>query len=217
MFVRCLRLGSSLLLSRRYLLLILRRYTRFLLTIPIAYTFPPAAVTHATTTTRSKGEDVMPDETQTVDPYRLPRHVVPTRYELRLEPDLTTATFIGQVTITLTVHQTTQTIILNAVDLVIDSARLEGQDGHRIEGTTELDHSLQRATLSLGRPISQGAWKLYLSFHGELNDQLRGFYRSTYKDQCRRWPPRSSRRPMRVGPSHVGMSLISKRSSPRRW
>jgi len=125
----------------------------------------------------------MPDETQTVDPYRLPRHVVPTRYELRLEPDLTTATFIGQVTITLTVHQTTQTIILNAVDLVIDSARLEGQDGHQIEATTELDHSLQRATLSLGRPISQGAWKLYLSFHGELNDQLRGFYRSTYKDQ----------------------------------
>ncbi len=125
----------------------------------------------------------MPNETQTVDPYRLPRHVVPTRYELRLEPDLTTATFIGQVTITLTVHQTTQTIILNAVDLVIDSARLEGQNGHRIEATTELDYSFQRATLSLGRPISQGAWKLYLSFHGELNDQLRGFYRSTYKDQ----------------------------------
>ncbi|MBX3306913.1 MAG: M1 family peptidase, partial [Nitrospira sp.] len=125
----------------------------------------------------------MPDETLTIDPYRLPRHVVPTRYELRLEPDLTTATFTGQVTITLTVHQTTQTIILNAVDLVVDTAQLEGQDGHRIEATTELDHSLQRATLSLERPISQGAWKLYLSFHGKLNDQLRGFYRSTYKDQ----------------------------------
>ena len=178
-----MRLGNSLSLSRRNFILILRRYTRFLLTIPIAYTFRPAAVTHATTTTGPKGEDVMPDQTQLEDPYRLPRHIVPTRYELRLEPDLTTATFTGQVTITLTVHQTTQTIILNAVDLVVDTARLEGEDGHRIEATTELDHSLQRATLSFGRPISQGAWKLYLSFHGNLNDQLRGFYRSTYKDQ----------------------------------
>lgn len=122
------------------------------------------------------------DETLTIDPYRLPRHVIPTRYDLRLEPDLTTATFTGQVTISLTVHQPTQTIVLNAVDLVIDSAEVEKHEGLRIEASIELDHSLQRATLLFRAPIPQGTWKLHLSFHGKLNDQLRGFYRSTYKD-----------------------------------
>ena len=123
-----------------------------------------------------------PDETLTIDPYRLPRHVIPTRYELRLEPDLTTATFMGQVTISLTVHQATQTIVLNAVDLVIDSAQVEGEGGHRIEATTAVDPSLQRGTLSFRSPMSSGTWQLHLSYHGNLSDQLRGFYRSTYKD-----------------------------------
>jgi puromycin-sensitive aminopeptidase len=124
----------------------------------------------------------MPDETLTIDRYRLPRHVIPTRYELRLEPDLTTATFAGHVTVSLTVHQTTQTIVFNAVDLVIDSVQVEGQGGHRIEASAELDHSLQRVTLTFYKPVQPGVWQLHISFHGKLNDQLRGFYRSTYKD-----------------------------------
>ena len=49
------------------------------------------------------------------DPYRLPRDIVPTRYDLRLEPDLTNATFQGLATITLTVVQSTTVIVLNAL------------------------------------------------------------------------------------------------------
>ena len=41
--------------------------------------------------------------TDTDDPYRLPRHVIPTRYEIRLEPDLDKALFHGQETVTVTV------------------------------------------------------------------------------------------------------------------
>ena len=33
-----------------------------------------------------------------------------------------------------------------------------------------------------GEEISPGSWKLLTSFDGILNDDLRGFYRSTYKD-----------------------------------
>src|SRR5216684_4451079 len=37
--------------------------------------------------------------------YRLPSAVVPTRYDIRLEPDLDTATFVGEETITVTVKE----------------------------------------------------------------------------------------------------------------
>ncbi|HEU5407798.1 MAG TPA: M1 family metallopeptidase, partial [Nitrospira sp.] len=116
------------------------------------------------------------------DPYRLPRHVIPTRYDLRLEPDLTAATFTGKVTIAITVKQTTQTILLNAVDLLLQSAVAEDSNQRQFKALIELEEKTQRAELSFQESIQPGEWRLHLSFRGELNDQLRGFYRSTYKD-----------------------------------
>jgi len=49
-----------------------------------------------------------------MDPYRLPRHILPTRYDIRLEPDLTAETFDGDVTISLRV--------LHPADLAINTA-----------------------------------------------------------------------------------------------
>lgn len=126
-----------------------------------------------------------PDDTLgSLDPYRLPRHVLPHRYELRLEPDLTSATFSGVVTIALTVTQSTSTVILNAVDLTISSATLTEKAGDRLDAMIELDQAMQRCRLMFPRLISAGEAQLTLVFQGKLNDQLRGFYRSTYKDQA---------------------------------
>lgn len=116
------------------------------------------------------------------DPYRLPRHVMPTRYDLRLEPDLTGATFTGRVTITIMVKQMTQTILLNAVDLALQSAVVERPNRQPFKASIELEQKTQRAKLSFEEAIDPGEWKLTISFEGTLNDQLRGFYRSTYKD-----------------------------------
>jgi puromycin-sensitive aminopeptidase len=116
------------------------------------------------------------------DPYRLPRHVIPTRYDLRLEPDLKAATFTGHVSITLSVKQETRTILLNATDLHISSNGIEGQNGKKIAAEVELEPALQRARISCHQPLAMGEWRLNLSFQGTLNNQLRGFYRSTYKD-----------------------------------
>ncbi|HXH85471.1 MAG TPA: hypothetical protein VNI35_01515, partial [Nitrospira sp.] len=74
-----------------------------------------------------------------LDPYRLPRHTIPTRYDLRLEPDLPSATFRGEETIALTVSQTTRTIVMNAADLVVSSAIVESRKGQRQQATIEMD------------------------------------------------------------------------------
>jgi puromycin-sensitive aminopeptidase len=117
-----------------------------------------------------------------VDPYRLPRTAVPFRYDIRLEPDLTTLTFRGQETVALDVSETVSELVLNAIELAIDSASLENDRGETIRATVTLDESAERCRLALASPAARGRWRLRLAFRGTLNDKLRGFYRSVYKD-----------------------------------
>lgn len=113
-----------------------------------------------------------------VNPYRLPRTVVPRRYELRLEPDLEAFTFAGTASVDVDILEPVGEIILNAVDLEITGGDL---DGTALAGI-DYDAEHERAVLRLAEPASPGAARLNLSFSGTLNDQLRGFYRSTFTD-----------------------------------
>ena len=66
------------------------------------------------------------------NPHRLPRAVIPHRYDLTLAPDLEAATFSGAVDIEVEVVEPTQEVVLNAVDLTIEGAcvRVAGEE-HR--------------------------------------------------------------------------------------
>jgi puromycin-sensitive aminopeptidase len=123
------------------------------------------------------------ETTGALDPYRLPRHVIPSRYELRLEPDLADATFMGQAVVTLTITQPTTTIVLNVIELTINQAEMIGKSAAHRAASIESDEPLQRSTLTFADSLLPGEWTLRLTFQGALNDKLRGFYRSTYKDQ----------------------------------
>ncbi|MGQ0812213.1 MAG: M1 family metallopeptidase [Nitrospiraceae bacterium] len=119
---------------------------------------------------------------RTLDAYRLPRHVVPTRYELRLDPDLTNATFAGRAAITLTIKEPTSEIVLNAAELEITAATIQSDHAAAQPGKIEMDHALDRCRIRFSTKIMPEAGQLVLTFTGKLNDKLRGFYRSTYKD-----------------------------------
>jgi puromycin-sensitive aminopeptidase len=118
------------------------------------------------------------------DRYRLPRTVVPSRYELELAPDLAAATFEGSSSVEVEVLQAIDEIVLNTLELEIDEAWLEvGADGgERIEATVAYEPEVERARLSLGRQVGPGPAVLHTRFRGILNDKLTGFYRSTYSD-----------------------------------
>src|SRR5262245_46695855 len=45
-----------------------------------------------------------------------------------------------------------------------------------------MDETTERCRLALASPAARGRWRLRLAFRGTLNDKLRGFYRSVYKD-----------------------------------
>ncbi|HVL03505.1 MAG TPA: M1 family metallopeptidase, partial [Acidimicrobiales bacterium] len=108
--------------------------------------------------------------------------VVPRRYELRIEPDLATATFYGTVAIAVDIEEAVEEIVCNAAELEIDGAWLSGPDGTRIEAQPRLDDEAERLVLALVSTACPGAWTLHVGFRGVLNDKLAGFYRSVYTD-----------------------------------
>jgi puromycin-sensitive aminopeptidase len=113
--------------------------------------------------------------------FRLPRAVVPRRYDLVLEPDLDAATFAGSEDVHVRVWEPVDEIVLNADELRIDGGWLE-RDGARLEvAEVRLDAEAERAHVRLAGPAEPGDWTLHLEFGGRLSDQMRGFYRSTYR------------------------------------
>jgi puromycin-sensitive aminopeptidase len=110
-----------------------------------------------------------------MDPYRLPDSVIPSRYELTLTPDLPTSSFTGEVTIALTVREPVTEILLNATELRIESAILTPSQQH---AEITLDEASERCRFRFAHTVPTGGTRLHVRFQGTLNDKLRGFYRS---------------------------------------
>src|SRR6187200_472005 len=60
-------------------------------------------------------------------PGKLPKQVVPEEYAIRIVPDLGKFTFAGSETVKLTVRQPVRQLVLNAVELKITNASLDGK------------------------------------------------------------------------------------------
>lgn len=123
------------------------------------------------------------------DPYRLPSDLRAVRYDLHLSPDLDEARFDGTVRIRFDVVEATDVITLNAADLRIGQVAVRavspahGSDDAYEVTTLSLDDELERMAIHLDRPVAIGPIDVDITFQGVLNDQLRGFYRSTYTDE----------------------------------
>ena len=112
-----------------------------------------------------------------LDPYRLPRSAVPVRYDVELTPDLPAATFAGRVEIQVDVVEAVDELVLNAVELDVSEVRVDGSDVQ-----WHLDPGTERLVVSPVGGLQPGRVVLAVTFAGVLNDMLRGFYRSTYRD-----------------------------------
>jgi len=110
-----------------------------------------------------------------VNPYRLPRSVVPHRYTLALEPDLAAATFVGHVIIDANVNEPVQQIVLNAIELDVSEVKVGGRVAPFV-----LDEATERLVIDVAD--EPGTTAIEITFTGILNDKLRGWYRSTFTD-----------------------------------
>jgi puromycin-sensitive aminopeptidase len=114
--------------------------------------------------------------------YRLPRTVIPSRYELTLAPDLGSASFTGTEVVDVVVSEAITKIEVNAIELEISGVAMVSP-GERIAASSiTFDADRERVAFHFAAEIPPGDWQLYADFSGILNDDLHGFYRSTYKD-----------------------------------
>lgn len=78
-------------------------------------------------------------------------------------------------------NQSTNKIVLNSLELNIKSVQYTPSDGSAIKplhwSTSTEDETL---TISFSEPIPAGEGSLEFKFTGELNDKMKGFYRSKY-------------------------------------
>lgn len=76
----------------------------------------------------------------------------------------------------------TDTIVLNSLEIKIKSATFNGNDGKTIAAEKiELSASEETATLVFPEALPSGkSGHLNIEFVGEINDKMKGFYRSKY-------------------------------------
>ena len=121
-----------------------------------------------------------------VDPtlYQLPGDLKPTKYNLTIVPFLKEGnfTFYGKVQINFTVVQSTSQIVLNSKYLTIVSVSLIGSKGSST-ATPSLNDTYERIIITVTPgPLDQGSnYQLTIEYTGLIQDDLLGFYRSSYK------------------------------------
>jgi puromycin-sensitive aminopeptidase len=128
-----------------------------------------------------------------VNPYRLSRNVLPESYKLFIKPNLKKGTYEGTVTIKVNVLEATNAIALNAItfddpkeckeaNLVVGKTTIVNNQGTAFTCAVEAEPEAERIHLKVNGAIGAGVWTVKLAFKGKLNDHMKGFYRSTYKD-----------------------------------
>ncbi|KAI8896059.1 peptidase family M1-domain-containing protein [Globomyces pollinis-pini] len=114
----------------------------------------------------------------------LPKNIKPSHYTLCITPNLESFVFEGKVTIEVSILEDSNTITLNVLDLNIASASLLYNNMVLAPKEIVLDNANQTLSLVFNSMLLQNSTaSLNIQFTGSHNDQLVGFYRSSYLDK----------------------------------
>lgn len=155
---------------------------------------PPAAAVLTKSAAREDDTESTPAPvTQQDSPWaeiRLPRSVIPKRYVLSLTIDMQRFTFSGYVEIDVNITQTTSYVLLHVNGLVINHTSnyiLDLSDNPRLVDIIDvrvLEDKQFLVLVSAERLLANRKYKVVLSdFRGDILDDLRGLYRSSYMDK----------------------------------
>lgn len=114
---------------------------------------------------------------------QLPRGVTPGHYAIRVVPDAANLRFEGEAAIDVTLAETTDKITLNAADLTFKSASITPEGGKKaMAGAVTLDAAAQTATVTFGKQLTPGKYRLSFTYSGLISTQANGLFALDYKD-----------------------------------
>lgn len=114
--------------------------------------------------------------------FRLPGNVVPRHYDICIEPDLEKFSFAGEETIEVEIVEPVDCIMINSAEIEFAELFIENEKGTRLEASAISNDQTELTTISFNGVLGKGVWKIHIKFNGVLSEQLRGFYRSHWKD-----------------------------------
>jgi aminopeptidase N len=101
----------------------------------------------------------------------------PLRYEISVTPDIEAATFAGEATITIETAEPLDRVTMNARDLTVESASI---DGATVQAAT--DDVAQALTLTPARMLAPGRHTVRIAYRGRIYDNAYGLFRVQYED-----------------------------------
>ncbi|MEK7066742.1 MAG: M1 family metallopeptidase, partial [Patescibacteria group bacterium] len=110
----------------------------------------------------------------------LPAHVRPERYRLMIHPNLSDFTFKGEETAYLKISKPTKDITFHSTEIKVEHASVKAGREKQIAHKIKYNEKDETVTFSFKKSVS-GKVLLELKFTGIINDQMEGFYRSSYK------------------------------------
>ncbi|PYL73045.1 MAG: aminopeptidase [Verrucomicrobia bacterium] len=114
-------------------------------------------------------------------PGKLPKEVVPTEYSTRIVPDIDKLVFTGTETVKLSVRSPVHQLVLNALELAITRASVDGKA--LPQSAIKIDEKAELLTLELPSELSAGDHTLALTFSGKINQQGQGLFYMRYQEQ----------------------------------
>ena len=114
-------------------------------------------------------------------PGKLPKEVVPTDYSIRIVPNIDAFAFTGAETVKLKVRSPVHQLVLNALEIKIIDASLDGQELPK--SAIKIDKEKELITLALPSELPLGDHTLALSFSGKINQQGQGLFYMRYQEQ----------------------------------
>ncbi len=126
---------------------------------------------------------------------RLPQGVTANRYEVTWDLNVEERRFTGEVTIQVIVSQSTDTIVMHALDLDVTRAQCwrviakknaidqPGRDDLVQLPQVKIDKKNETIALKFADKLRPGTWALKLNFKGKIaEDRMSGIYLTKYKD-----------------------------------
>ena len=114
-------------------------------------------------------------------PGKLPKEVVPTEYSMRVVPNIDNFTFAGSEIVKLTVRNPVHRLVLNALELTIQAAALDGKE--LPASAVSINQETELLTLALPSELAVGDHTLALRFTGKINQQGQGLFYVPYQEQ----------------------------------